>query len=90
MGTYQRDPGPKIDVVIFTSEGEVKTRFALAGNGPSLIEICGGEWHSVVFHAPAAVALEVKPGPGICQMGSYGRRPHSNSILNLARKSSAR
>jgi hypothetical protein len=34
-----------------------------AANGPSIIEIYGGEWHSVVFHAPAAVVLEVKPGP---------------------------
>src|SRR6478672_1274184 len=33
----------RIDVVIFTSDGEVKTRFALAANGPSLIEICSGE-----------------------------------------------
>ena len=32
-------------------------------NGPSLIEIPGSEWHSIVFHAPAAVVLEVKPGP---------------------------
>jgi hypothetical protein len=44
-------------------KGEVKARFTLAANGPSLIEICGGEWHNAVFHALAAVALEVKPGP---------------------------
>jgi hypothetical protein len=26
-------------------------------------EIPGGEWHSVIFQAPAAVVLEVKAGP---------------------------
>jgi cupin fold WbuC family metalloprotein len=51
------------EVVIFTSDGKVKNRFALGPKGPALIEICGGEWHTVVFHAPAAVVLEVKPGP---------------------------
>ena len=28
-----------------------------------VVEIPGGVWHSVVFHAPAAVILEVKAGP---------------------------
>jgi cupin fold WbuC family metalloprotein len=53
----------RLDVVIFTSNGEVENRLALGPKGPSLIEIQGGEWHSIVFHAPAAVVLEVKPGP---------------------------
>ncbi len=53
----------KLDVVIFSFNGEVKSRFALGPKGPSLIEIYGGEWHSFVFHTPAAVVLEVKPGP---------------------------
>ena len=52
-----------LEVIFFTSDGEVKTRVALALNDQSLIEIDGGEWHSLVFHAPAAVVLEVKPGP---------------------------
>ncbi len=53
----------RLDFVIFTSNGIVKERIALSPGGTSLAEIPGGVWHSVVFHAPAAVALEVKPGP---------------------------
>jgi cupin fold WbuC family metalloprotein len=53
----------RLDVIFFTSKGEVENRIALGPNGPSLIEVHGGEWHSLVFHAPAAVVLEVKPGP---------------------------
>ena len=53
----------RLDVVIFTSNGDVNSRLALGAKGPSLVEIYGGEWHSFVFHAPAAVVLEVKPGP---------------------------
>ncbi len=53
----------RLDVVIFGPEGEVKNRVSLGPTGQSLIEICGGEWHGVVFRAPAAVVLEVKPGP---------------------------
>ncbi len=52
-----------LDVVIFTSDGKVESRFALGTNSASLIEIYGGEWHTVLFHPPAAVVLEVKPGP---------------------------
>jgi cupin fold WbuC family metalloprotein len=52
-----------VDVVIFTSRGEVRERLPLAQGGASLIEIPGGDWHSFIFHAPAAVVLEVKPGP---------------------------
>ena len=53
----------RLDVVIFSPDGEVKNRVTLGPTGQSLIEICGGEWHAVVFGAPAAVVLEVKPGP---------------------------
>ena len=53
----------RLDAVIFSPDGRVEHRFALRPDGPSLIEIPGGEWHSFVFHAPAAVVLEVKPGP---------------------------
>ena len=53
----------KFDLVIFTSDGVVKNRVALSSDGASVAEIPGGEWHSVVFHAPAAVVLEVKAGP---------------------------
>jgi cupin fold WbuC family metalloprotein len=52
-----------VDLVIFTTNGVVKDRVSLGSNGVHLAEIEGGEWHSIVFHAPAAVALEVKPGP---------------------------
>src|ERR1700719_185396 len=51
----------RCDVVIFTSDGIIKDRFALGSEGASLAEIPGGDWHSFVFHAPAAVVLEVKP-----------------------------
>jgi cupin fold WbuC family metalloprotein len=53
----------RFDVVIFTSDGVVKSRVVLGSQGASVAEIPGGEWHSVVFHAPAAVVLEVKAGP---------------------------
>ena len=53
----------KFDLVIFTSDGVVKNRVALSSEGASVAEIPGGDWHSVVFHAPAAVVLEVKAGP---------------------------
>jgi cupin fold WbuC family metalloprotein len=53
----------RLDIVTFTCDGKVENRFALGPEGPSLIEILGGEWHSFVFHPPAAVVLEVKPGP---------------------------
>ena len=53
----------RFDVLIFTSDGVVKSRVVLGSQGASVAEIPGGEWHSVVFHAPAAVVLEVKAGP---------------------------
>ena len=53
----------RFDVVIFNSDGIVKSRAVLGSQGASVAEIPGGEWHSVVFHAPAAVVLEVKAGP---------------------------
>ncbi len=53
----------RFDVLIFTSDGVVKSRVVLGSQGASVAEIAGGEWHSVVFHAPAAVVLEVKAGP---------------------------
>ena len=53
----------RFDVVIFTPEGVVKSRVVLGSHVASVAEIPGGEWHSVVFHAPAAVVLEVKAGP---------------------------
>ena len=53
----------RFDLVIFTSEGVIKNRVSLTSEGASVAEIPGGDWHSVVFHAPAAVVLEVKAGP---------------------------
>src|SRR5690348_13064021 len=49
----------RLDVLIFTPEGEVKNRASLSPTGQGVVEICGGEWHGVVFGAPAAVILEV-------------------------------
>jgi cupin fold WbuC family metalloprotein len=53
----------KFDVVIFTSDRVVKNRVALSSEATRVVEIPGGDWHSVVFHAPAAIVLEVKAGP---------------------------
>jgi hypothetical protein len=50
-------------VLTFTPEGVIKNRVVLGSKGASVVEIPGGDWHSVVFHAPAAVVLEVKAGP---------------------------
>jgi cupin fold WbuC family metalloprotein len=52
-----------LDLLIFSSCGELKGRFPLSAQDASLAEIPGGDWHTFVFHAPAAVILEVKPGP---------------------------
>jgi cupin fold WbuC family metalloprotein len=53
----------RLDLLLFAAEGEVKARIPLGADGAGLVEIPGGAWHSFVFHAPAAVVLEVKPGP---------------------------
>jgi cupin fold WbuC family metalloprotein len=53
----------RFDVLTFTPDGAVKSRIVLGSKGASVVEIPGGDWHSVVFHAPAAVVLEVKAGP---------------------------
>jgi cupin fold WbuC family metalloprotein len=75
-GTYVRPHRHRIDrwelisavqgkcaLLIFTSDGVVRDRIALSSQDVTVAEIPGGEWHSVVFHAPAAVVLEVKAGP---------------------------
>jgi cupin fold WbuC family metalloprotein len=51
------------DVVLFAPNGVIKNRFKLGLGDINLAEIPGGDWHSIVFRAPAAVVLEVKPGP---------------------------
>jgi cupin fold WbuC family metalloprotein len=53
----------RLDVLTFSREGEIKSRLALGSGSASVVEIPGGEWHTVVFCAPAAIVLEVKPGP---------------------------
>jgi cupin fold WbuC family metalloprotein len=53
----------KLDVLIFSAGGEVSDRITLASEGAGVVEIPGGEWHGLVFCSPAAVVLEVKPGP---------------------------
>ena len=53
----------RLDLLLFAAEGEVKARIPLGADGAGLVEIPGGAWHSFVFHAPAAVVLEVKPRP---------------------------
>src|ERR1700689_4160953 len=44
----------KLDVVVFTRKGKIRDRFALSSEVASLIEIPGGDWHTLIFHAPAA------------------------------------
>jgi cupin fold WbuC family metalloprotein len=53
----------RFDVLTFTHDGEVTARFSVDPEAAPVIEISGGSWHTVVFHAPGAVMLEVKPGP---------------------------
>ena len=50
-------------MLTFTPDGVVKNRIVLGSKGSSVVEIPGCDWHSVVFHAPAVVVLEVKAGP---------------------------
>src|SRR6516162_9986971 len=53
-----------VDVMTFNADGAVKNRVSLSGVGANLVvEIPGGDWHSIVFRAPGAVVLEIKPGP---------------------------
>jgi cupin fold WbuC family metalloprotein len=52
-----------LDVLIFDSVGKIEERLTLGNGRAGLIEISGGDWHSFFFRPPAAVVLEVKPGP---------------------------
>ena len=52
-----------LDVIIFDPDGKIEQRHTLAAGSISLVEVHGGQWHTFTFHAPVAVALEVKPGP---------------------------
>ena len=53
-----------VDVMTFNADGAVKNRVSLSGVGANVVvEIPGGDWHSIVFRAPGAVVLEIKPGP---------------------------
>jgi cupin fold WbuC family metalloprotein len=69
----------RVDVVIFTADGEVAGRFPLSAECTTLAEIPGGDWHTMVFHAPAAVMLEVKPGP-------YDHTPTKSLLRGRPRK----
>jgi cupin fold WbuC family metalloprotein len=51
------------DLVLFTESGTIRSRLAISSENVAVAEIPGGVWHSVVFHEPSAVILEVKPGP---------------------------
>ena len=53
-----------VDVITFSANGAVKNRVSLSTVGANVVaEISGGDWHSIVFRAPGAVVLEIKPGP---------------------------
>ena len=53
-----------VDVRTFGANGAVKNRVSLSTVGANVVaEISGGDWHSIVFRAPGAVVLEIKPGP---------------------------
>ena len=53
-----------VDVITFSADGAVKNRVSLSAGGANLVvEISGGDWHSIVFRAPGAAVLEIKPGP---------------------------
>jgi len=53
----------RVDLVLFTDSGMIKSRLAIGAEDIAVAEIPGGAWHGVVFHKPSAVILEVKPGP---------------------------
>ena len=45
-----------VDVMTFNADGAVKNRVSLSGVGANVVvEIPGGDWHSIVFCAPGAV-----------------------------------
>jgi cupin fold WbuC family metalloprotein len=53
----------RLDLVIFAPDGEITRRLMLDSDGTALVEIPGGAWHTLVFRAPGAAVLEIKPGP---------------------------
>ena len=85
----------RLDVVIFTSNGEVKSRFTL--EGPELDRNL--RWRMAQFRFPRARgrrtggetrSIRTAVRQGVCRVGADGRRPLSNFVPNLARKRSAR
>jgi cupin fold WbuC family metalloprotein len=52
-----------LELLTFEPDGKVKLRLALDPERTCLIEIPGGEWHTLIFRPPGAAVLEVKPGP---------------------------
>jgi cupin fold WbuC family metalloprotein len=53
----------RLDLLIFGADGEITRRLPLDPERTGLIEIAGGEWHTLTFHPPGAAMLEIKPGP---------------------------
>src|SRR5262249_36429137 len=50
-----------VDVITFSADGAVEKRVSLSAVAANpVVEISGGEWHSIVFRAPGAVVLEIK------------------------------
>jgi len=50
-------------VVTFADDGAITGAYALDAETALAVEIPGACWHTVIFHAPSAAVLEVKPGP---------------------------
>lgn len=55
--------GGKLDLLIFAPDAEITRRLVLDAEAAALVEIPGGAWHTLVFRAPGAAVLEIKPGP---------------------------
>jgi cupin fold WbuC family metalloprotein len=53
----------RLDLLTFASDGKLELRLPLDPEGASIVEIPGGDWHTLIFHPPGAVVLEIKPGP---------------------------
>ena len=60
-----------LDMVVFDDAGAIQRRVDLSPGQNIVVELQGGEWHSLVFRTIDTVLLEVKPGPWIASTDKY-------------------
>jgi cupin fold WbuC family metalloprotein len=53
----------RVELVLFTGTGLVKSRLVISSANTTVAEIPGGAWHTLFFHKPSAAVFKVKPGP---------------------------